>query len=302
MIEIDPESVGPVTEPLDWVPVSDERAEVTTRRDSTRPVRGFAGRTVHIWGCGGIGSWVAEYLARAGVRRLVLCDPGTVTGGILVRQNFVENDIGRTKVEALAERLCAISDTLEVERYQSATPNIEDLVGADLIVDATVSVAIGRFLDALASIAAPGPRPLLAHMATDAKTGTLGILTVSMAPLSRGPIVVDRAVGAHIIDAGVHEEFHGLWGDPSESEEIIPTRGCSTPTFHGSAADLAAVAASLTSILGAHLTTEHPLSGSHLISMPHGEAGPRRVFVPAPAVEDALAADTDDEGAVDGAA
>jgi len=32
----------------------------------------------------------------------------------LVRQNFVEADIGSTKVEALARRLHAISDSVEV--------------------------------------------------------------------------------------------------------------------------------------------------------------------------------------------
>lgn len=301
MIDIDPKEVE-VTQPLDWLAVSDERDEVTTRRDSTRPVTAFAGKTVHVWGCGGIGSWVAEYLVRAGVKKVVLRDPGTISGGLLVRQNYVENDIGKAKVEALAERLIAISDTVEVEHYHSVIPVPDDLVGVDLIVDATVSVAIGRALDAIARSAKPGARPMLAHMATDAKTGTLGILTVSMAPAKRGPIVIDRAVGAQIIDLGVHEDFHGMWGDPSASDEIIPTRGCSTPTFHGSAADLAAVAASLTSILGAHLGTDEPFSGSHLISMPHGEAGPLRAFVSAPANADVPVEQSANEDAVDGGA
>lgn len=302
-IDIDPKTVG-ATQPLEWVPVSDERKEVTTRRDSTRPVTAFADKTVHIWGCGGIGSWVAEYLVRAGVKKIVLCDPGTISGGLLVRQNFVENDIGKYKVDALAERLHGISDSVVVEHYDSMTPAPADLVGVDLIVDATVSVAIGRVLDAIATAVTPEARPVLAHMATDAKSGTLGILTVSMAPLNRGPIVVDRAVGAQIVSEGIHEAFHGLWGDPSASEEIVPTRGCSTPTFHGSAADLAAVAASLTSILGTHLSTGAAASGSHLISMPHGEAGPLRTFVPAPEVDETAtaAAATEPQEPAEGAA
>jgi hypothetical protein len=281
MIDIDPKTIGP-TESLDWVPVSDERNEVTTRRDTKRPMAAFAGKTVHVWGCGGLGSWVAEFLVRAGVKKVVLCDPGTITGGLLVRQNFVEEDIGRSKAEALAERLRAISDSVVLDYHVSVTPRLEDLVGVDLIVDATVSVSIGRYLDLIARSAAPNARPVLAHIATDVKTGTLGIMTVSMAPLALGPIVIDRAVGIQIKAEGIHEAFHVLWGDLSGSDEIIPTRGCSTPTFHGSAADLAAVAASLTSILGAHVNTNRPVSGSHLISMPHGEAGPLRAFIPAP--------------------
>ena len=118
MIDVDRTKVDPDT-PLEWWPVSDERAEVTTRRDSARPVAAFSGKTIHIWGCGGLGSWVAEYVVRAGAKKVALCDPGSVTGGLLVRQNFVETDVGNTKVEGLAERLRAISDGVEVS---STTP------------------------------------------------------------------------------------------------------------------------------------------------------------------------------------
>jgi hypothetical protein len=59
---------------------------------------------------------------------------------------------------------------------------------------------------------------------------------------------------------------------------------------------LAGVAASLTSILGSHLGAGAAMSGTHLISLPHGEAGPLRTFVPAPTSVD-MEADS-----VDGAA
>jgi hypothetical protein len=300
VIDIDPAKVD-TTEPLEWVPVSDERESVTTRRDSARPVAAYAGKTVLIWGCGGLGSWIAEYVVRAAAKKVVLCDPGTISGGLLVRQNFVEGDVGNTKAEALAVRLRAISDAVEVVLHDAVTRGLENLVGVDVIVDATVSVAVGRFLDVIAGTAVAPARPILAHVATDARTGTLGILAVSMGPLTHGPMTIDRAVGELIVDSGVHEAFHGLWADGASSDEVIPTRGCSTPTYHGSAADLAGVAASLTSILGAHLNTDTPVSGIHLISMPHGEAGPLRTFVPAPdvpAVQPAVA----QPDAVDGAA
>jgi hypothetical protein len=278
MITIDPAQVDPAI-PVEWWPISDEREEVTTRRDSGRPVAAYAGMTVHIWGCGGLGSWIAEYVVRAGARRVVLCDPGTVTGGLLVRQNFVETDVGDSKVEALARRLRLISDTVEVGVTETVVPEIAELANADLIIDATVSVAISRLLDSLA--AETDQRAIFAQVAVDAQTGTLGIMTVSMAPLRTGPLTIDRKVGAQILDKGMHEVFHCLWKRLESGEEIIPTRGCSTPTFHGSAADLAGVAASLTSILGAHLNAEKAISGTHLISLPHGEAGPIRTFIPA---------------------
>jgi len=300
MIDIDPAEVAADT-PLEWSPVSDEREEVTTRRDSTRPVASYAGRTVHVWGCGGLGSWIAEYVVRAGAKNVVLCDPGTITGGLLVRQNFVEADIGNTKVDALAQRLRAISDAIEVSVHDATAPGTEMLAGVDVIIDATVSVAIGRLLDVIAS-STPVARPVLAHVATDVRTGTLGLLTVSMPPLPHGPLTIDRSAGEEIRGDGTHEAFHSLWDVTASDAEIIPTRGCSTPTFHGSAADLAGVAASLTSILGTHLGAEAAVSGTHLISLPHGEAGPRRAFVPAPEVPPAVEPASAEPDLVDGAA
>jgi ThiF family len=242
-------------------------------------VTGYAGKTVHVWGCGGLGSWIAEYVVRAGAKKVVLCDPGTISGGLLVRQNFIEADVGNTKVQALAQRIRAISDTVEVATHDGAIPD-EDLGDSDLIIDATISIAVSRLLDEVARTS--GDRPLLAQVATDARTGTLGILTVSTPPLQIGPLTIDRRVGEQITTDGSLEAFHTLWDSSAHEDQIIPTRGCSTPTFHGSAADLAGVAGSLTSILGTHLGTGAAMSGTHLISLPHGEAGPLRAFVPAP--------------------
>ncbi|RBQ20601.1 ThiF family adenylyltransferase [Spongiactinospora rosea] len=278
MICVDPAEIDPTTS-LEWWQVSDERREVTIRRDSARPVTAYTGKTVHVWGCGGLGSWIAEYVVRAGAKRVILCDPGVISGGLLVRQNFVEADVGSTKVEALARRLRAISDTVEVTASDAMMPGEGDLAEVDLIIDATVSIAISRVLDGLA--AALEQRPVLAQVATDARTGTLGAMTVSMPPLRVGPLTIDREAGKQIAKDGTYEAFHALWRPSTSGDEIIPTRGCSTPTFHGSAADMAGVAGSLTSILGAHLGAGTAVSGTHLISLPHGEAGPLRTFVPA---------------------
>lgn len=277
IINIDPGEIGPGIE-VEWLPVSDERPEVTTRRDSTRPVSAFAGKTVHLWGCGGLGSWVAEFVVRAGAAKVVLCDPSRITGGLLVRQNYVETDVGESKVDALAARLRAISYAVEVTTHQSHIPDISDLNDTDLVIDATVSVAISRMLD---STAAAAVRPVLAQIACDVRTGTLGILSVSMPPETSGCLSIDQRAGEAVKVDGALEVFRELWGSETDTDELIPTRGCSAPTFHGSAADLSGVAASLVSILGSHLGASEPVSGTHLISLPHGEAGPLRGFVPA---------------------
>lgn len=277
LIDVSPTSFDPET-PVEWCPVSDERDSVTTRRDAGRPVNAFHGKTVHLWGCGGLGSWIAEFVARAGARRLILCDPGAITGGLLVRQNFTELDIGNGKAEALRGRILAICDGIEVEVHVGPIPDDLDtrFQSADVVIDATISHAIGQFLDGLASI---DRRPLYAQVATDVKTGTLGILTISPPGEPEGTSEIDRRVGQRVIEDGSLEPFHTFWTDIPAEDELVPTRGCSVPTFHGSAADMAAVAATLTSLLGPHLVATEPVSGTHLIALPHSPMGPSHTFV-----------------------
>lgn len=264
---------------VEWCRMSDERQEVTTRRDHSRPVSGLLGKTVHIWGCGGLGSWVAEFVARAGVARIALCDPGVVTGGLLVRQNYAEGDVGLTKAEALAVRVRDIRDDLTVDVVAGAIPeSFTDCLAADIIVDATVSSAITQVLDVLA--AQPERKAIIAQVATDAASGTLGLLNICKPDSSLPPSAVDEMAGLSIKTDADLESFHKLWQEPGEGAELVPTRGCSVPTFHGSAADLASVAAVLTSLLGKHMQSATTPSGTHIISLPHAGNSRSHVFLP----------------------
>ena len=66
-----------------WCSVREMRPEVTRRRDHSSPTAWFRGRRVAIWGCGAVGTHVAESVVRAGAENLHLVDNGTVTPGIL---------------------------------------------------------------------------------------------------------------------------------------------------------------------------------------------------------------------------
>jgi hypothetical protein len=265
---------------IEWCNISDERQEVTTRRDDSRPVNGFRGKKVHMWGCGGLGSWIAEFVARAGAAHITVCDPGVITGGLLVRQNYVEDDIGRSKAEALAARLGSIRDDLTVTVAEGALPDDpSDSVASDLIIDATVSNAVAQCLNKFAAL--PERKALIAQVATDAKSGTLGILNLCAPNPQLKPSEIDQNAGRTITSNGELELYHGFWRESLDDHELIPTRGCSVPTFHGSAADLAAVAATLVSLLGNHLRqTSNTPSGTHLIALPHADSGPRHYFLP----------------------
>jgi len=64
---------------------------------------------VGIAGAGGLGSNVAVALARAGVGRLVIADFDQVEPSNLNRQQYLVEQVGRRKVEALRENLLAIN-------------------------------------------------------------------------------------------------------------------------------------------------------------------------------------------------
>lgn len=270
------------TIPIEWCCVSDERPEISTRRDIARPVTAFARKTVHVWGCGGLGSWIAEFIARADPECIVVCDPGPVGGGLLVRQNYTEDDVGINKAEALAARLRALKDDLTVDVEPGPVPassQVGLLPDCDVLIDATISVALGGFLDAAARKAV-GCSPLVAQVGTDSRSGTLGILTVAAPEHPSGASTIDDEVGRVVVADGSLERFHALWQEPTPGDEIIPARGCSIPTFHGSAADLASLAGVLVSLLGPHIGT--PSSGTHLVALPHAVGGPTHVFLEAP--------------------
>lgn len=93
-------------------------------------------------GVGGVGSWVVEGLARSGVGRLTLIDLDDVCVTNINRQlPALDGNIGRPKVEALAERVrlinpdCAVDPVLE---YLTAANADRLLAGAgfDVVVDA----------------------------------------------------------------------------------------------------------------------------------------------------------------------
>lgn len=265
--------------PVEWCYLSDERPEVTTRRDHSRPVSWFQDKKILVWGCGGLGSWSAEIIARAGASEITLCDPSTITGGLLVRQNYLEEDIGRTKAEALTSRLKEIRDSLKVETLPGLLISAEFLEEFDLILDATISHSTTVYLDVLKG--AEVNLPTVAQIATDARTGTLGVMHVSSSSSSATLELIDEATGRVVMEDARLESFHELWQEVRPGAELIPTRGCSVPTFHGSAADLAAVASTLMNLIGRHMQVgRNDVSGTYLIALPHAVSGPSYTFLP----------------------
>jgi len=101
-----------------------------------------AGRAVII-GVGGLGSWLAELLARAGVASLRLVDADKVDLTNIHRQGLYDESDARAgveKVHAAAERLRSINGQVNVEPIvaRADADNIERLVeDSDVILDGT---------------------------------------------------------------------------------------------------------------------------------------------------------------------
>lgn len=100
---------------------------------------------VLIVGAGGLGSPVALYLAAAGVGRLTVIDPDTVSLSNLQRQIIhTTADLGRLKAESARAAMLAVNPAIEVIALaEPLTPdNAPSLVAThDLVIDCTDSLA-----------------------------------------------------------------------------------------------------------------------------------------------------------------
>ncbi|HEX2767737.1 MAG TPA: HesA/MoeB/ThiF family protein [Geobacteraceae bacterium] len=94
---------------------------------------------VVIIGCGGLGGYLIEELARLGVGNLVLIDSDVIEEHNLNRQLLSSTDVlNRSKVEVAAERVRAINPAVTVTPLQTvfSSDNGRELMqGADLVLD-----------------------------------------------------------------------------------------------------------------------------------------------------------------------
>jgi tRNA A37 threonylcarbamoyladenosine dehydratase len=101
---------------------------------------------VVVFGIGGVGSFAAEALARAGVGNLTLVDKDVIDVTNINRQlHATFLTLGRPKVEAMRERILSINPAAEVEIFQEVySPATADRLfpaNADYIIDAIDAVA-----------------------------------------------------------------------------------------------------------------------------------------------------------------
>ena len=92
----------------------------------------FEKASVCVIGIGGVGSWAAEALARSAVGRITLIDLDNVAESNVNRQiHAASNQIGRPKIEVMAERICGINPECVVTLHETFVEpdNLQELIG-----------------------------------------------------------------------------------------------------------------------------------------------------------------------------
>lgn len=264
-----------------WCHVEELRPQVTERRDATSPLhRAFAGKTVAIWGCGAIGAHAAEWIARAGVDKLLLYDRSSVTPGVLTRQPYSDGDVGRPKATVLAERLRTLLPALDVEGHVENVLKVrlkrsdwhDD---ADIVLDATASVAVASKLEAARRREGAGTATLVTMLL--GHTAEHGIVAIAPPKHSgAGADVLRRTKLACTSRPGLGGFANEFWPDPPRTEHFQPEPGCSDATFRGSGAEVAALTGTLLTCAAADLAAMDGQASAHLAAVPTAEHVGRR--------------------------
>ncbi|EAR59734.1 molybdopterin biosynthesis MoeB protein [Oceanospirillum sp. MED92] len=105
----------------------------------------FRESNICVIGIGGVGSWVAEALARTAIGKITLIDLDDICITNTNRQiHAVDGNVGRPKTEAMAERIKLINPECEVIQIEDfiTRENIPELITGefDYVIDAIDSV------------------------------------------------------------------------------------------------------------------------------------------------------------------
>ena len=263
---------------ITWCRVLEDRSEAVVRRDAGRPMAWFTGKRVLILGCGALGSWAAEMIARANPTLVHLLDNSIVKPGLLARQNYRLEDIASRKAEALANRLRAIVPSVSIDHFNREahtflTEDVGRLSGYDLIVDCTASAILQMKLERDWRIFGR-QTPAAMSMVIDAKAQRC--LAVIVNAHSEGGLW-DAYVQLRyrLSRDGSHGDMvAAFYTDRAASELFQPEPGCSDPTFSGSTADVSGLVSTALNIAVTQIrTTGSPIGIAFSSHHPEGRPG-----------------------------
>src|SRR5260221_5306181 len=242
---------------IKWCQGLEDRNEIVVRRDVDTPVAWFAGKKVLLLGCGALGSWTAEIVARANPSLVHLVDNSIVKPGLLARQNYLLEDIGSNKARALADRLQAIIPGGSVEHFDReahkfVTEEPNRINSYDVVLDCTASdifqMKIERDWEKFHR-----RTPVLISMIVDAKAQRC--LCVVLGPHPAGGIWDAYVQIKHRLcqEANRGDVISAFYSERAFKDLFQPEPGCSDPTFSGSTGDVFNLASTALNLAVSHI-------------------------------------------------
>lgn len=147
---------------------------------------------IAVFGAGGVGSYIIEATARAGIGEITVVDADTVASSNINRQLIaVHSTVGMKKVDAVKQRLLDISPSCRVNTYDvffdASTASLIDFSSFDYVADAIDTIG-SKVL--IAKLAKAANVPLISSMGTGNKLDAsmfkiTDIYKTSVCPLAR---------------------------------------------------------------------------------------------------------------------
>ena len=209
------------------IPPQFERMEILLGAEG---VARLATKHVFLAGLGGVGSWCAESLARAGIGHLTLVDHDTVALSNINRQlPALISTVGQSKSSVMATRIRDINPDCRLDVFETFIDpdNVHDLLpeSVDYVVDCIDSLNCK-----VALIAAAHGRgiPVAASMGAGNK---LDVRQVKLADIAKTQVCpLARVVRQRLKRLGIHKGILTVYSDESGRPPQPPE-----PTSHGRA-------------------------------------------------------------------
>lgn len=199
------------------------RTELLIGREGLDRLRGAS---VAVFGLGGVGSYAAEALCRAGIGRLVLVDFDDICLTNVNRQlHALDGTVGQVKVQVVAERLRAINPDADViahrDFYDAETSRYLLADGHDYVLD-----AIDHFTSKLHLIGSCREReiPIISSMGAAAK---LDPTKIEVADISATHTCrMARAVRKLLRQRGIESGVKVVFSTEGYREQLQTSGGC----------------------------------------------------------------------------
>ncbi|MCX6175377.1 MAG: ThiF family adenylyltransferase [Ignavibacteriales bacterium] len=249
-----------------WCSILENRPEIIIPRDRDAYTSFFTNKTIEIWGCGAVGSHIAEIIIRAKPKRLLLFDNNIVKPGLLSRQLFYEDDIGLNKAEAMKNRIGKIHSLLNDVKVESFNENILKRMdknhwseNSDIIIDTTASKKVLRKLDGL--LIKENIQKEIISFVVDS-IAKKGMVVYRSKKSYCGIVDLIRKSKLHLCDSDDNNWLPYFYPDNGSIPQKLfqPEPGCSDPTFSGSEADISTISGLMMNSISRHLVVTNSAS------------------------------------------